>query len=525
MSESACLRHTEIPHTSKLFLDFQYHFDRVARFYAGLPSNESLVNAARQLQFPADRRSELVAAVRARNGESASLELLARPETVAIVTGQQVGLFGGPAYTIYKALTAAKLAERLSIQGIPAVAMFWLATEDHDFAEVNHTYVFGPGHHTVRVSADGSGKGDRPVGPISMDAPPIDELQQALRAFPYGEEILTIVRETYPPGTAFGAGFQALLQRLLAKYGLLFIDPLDPAIRRMASPVLRATVQQDDELHRKLLERSQDLETAGYHAQVHIEPKTSLVFLLDGERRLVLRRQNGHYVSKDRRFSARELMDRAEHLSPNAVLRPVVQDYVLPTVAYIGGPAELAYLAQSQVLYNELLQPMPLTFSRSAFTILDAKTSKLMKHYGLALPFFFQGQEAVREAIGTKLIPENLAGEFNEIRQSTADALELLRDHLVSFDATLASAAAKSQSKILYQLSKIEKKTAREILNRNERAAAEARYTSGLIYPEKHLQERLYSILPFLAKHGFDLIDALYEHIHVECPDHKVLTV
>ena len=357
MLESACLRHTEIPHTTRLFSDFQYHFDRVARFYDGGSGGlASYVDAAKRMDFPAERRSQLVAAVRERNGDSPSVDLLARPESVAIVTGQQVGLFSGPAYTIYKALTAAHLAAQLSAQGVPAVPLFWLPTEDHDFAEVNHTFVFDPQHRPISLAVNGANaKGDRPTGAIPIEAPPIDQLKDAIGTFPYAEEVISLVREAYPLGVTFGAGFQAILQSLLGKYGLLFVDPLDPAIRQMAAPLLREAVRQDEQLHHKLLERNSELEQAGYHAQVHVEPKTSLVFLLEGGRRITLRRQNGDYVSKERRYSASELMDRAEHLSPNALLRPVIQDYVLPTLAYVGGPAELAYLAQSQVLYHESL--------------------------------------------------------------------------------------------------------------------------------------------------------------------------
>src|ERR1700734_4124936 len=168
MMESACLRHTEIPHTSALFSDFQYHFGRVARFYAHNPHDgRSYAAAAQQLSYPDDRRAALVTALRASNSETASLDLLARPGTVAVVTGQQVGLFSGPAYTIYKALTAVRLAERLTEQGIPAVPMFWLATEDHDVAEVNHTFVFGPDHRPIQLVVDADGAPERSVGAIS----------------------------------------------------------------------------------------------------------------------------------------------------------------------------------------------------------------------------------------------------------------------------------------------------------------------------------------------------------------------
>ncbi len=524
--ETACLRHTDIPHTSRLFSDFQYHFDRVAPYYRHVPHDPAaFAAAAREIDFPDDRRAALVAALRARNGESASLELLARPGTVAVVTGQQVGLFTGPAYTIYKALSAARLAAHLTEQGIPAVPVFWLATEDHDFAEVNHCFVFGPDHRPVTLSVGDEAVAERPVGAIPIANPPLEQLRKTLAGFPYGAEVADMVRDAYRPGATFGQAFQALLQRLLAKCGLLFVDPLDQAVRNLAAPVLRRALGDGDGLKNLLLDRNRELEAAGYHAQVHLEQKTSLAFLLEGDRRITLRRQNGDYVSKDRRYSVSQLIDLAEHLSPNALLRPVVQDYVLPTVAYFGGPAELAYVAQSQVLYEHLLGRMPVMLARSSFTLLDARAAKLMERYGLTIPSFFRGEDAVRDAIGEKLVPPGLLREFEEIQQSTAEALDRLREDLLAFDATLASAADKSRAKMLYQLAKIGHKTARETLKRSERASADAAYMSGLIFPHKHLQERLYSPLPFIAKHGLELVDTLYENVSLNCPDHKVLVI
>jgi bacillithiol biosynthesis cysteine-adding enzyme BshC len=531
MMESACLRHTQIPHTSQLFSDFQYHFEKVARFYAHNPHDlGSYATAASQVDYPDQRRAALVAALGPGNSETSSLNLLARPGTVAVVTGQQVGLFSGPAYTIYKALTAVRIASRLTEQGIPAVPMFWLATEDHDVAEVNHTFVFGPDHRPIPLSVSANGGSERPVGGIAIASPPVDRLREVLASFPYGEEVAELTRAAYPAGATFGAAFRALLQRLLAGRGLLFVDPLDESIRSLAAPLLEEAVRQDDSLHGKLLERGQELEAAGYHTQVHVEAKTSLVFLLDGERRVALRRQNGEYASKgksgDRKFSAAELIGRAERLSPNALLRPVVQDYVLPTVAYVGGPAELAYLAQSQVLYRELLGRMPVMVSRGGFTLLDARTAKLMERYGLTVPAFFHGEDTVREQVARTLVPPALSQEFDQVRRTVSQSVERLRSDLAGFDATLAAAADKSSAKILYQLSKIEHKTARETLKRNERAVADASYMAGLIFPDKHLQERYYSILPFLARHGVgDLMNTLYEHLRLECPDHQVLVV
>ena len=254
MMESACLRHTEIPHTSALFSDFQYHFDRVARFYSHNPHDgHCYAEAAKQIQYPEERRAALVASLRQTNGESASLDLLARPGTVAVVTGQQVGLFSGPAYTIYKALTAVRLASQLTERGIPAVPMFWLATEDHDVAEVNHTFVFGPDHRPIQLGGDANGAPERPVGSIPIAAPPVDRLREILSGFPHGEEVAAIVQAAYPPGVTFGQGFRALLERLLAGRGLLFVDPLDESVRRLAAPLLRKAVQHDERLHAKLI--------------------------------------------------------------------------------------------------------------------------------------------------------------------------------------------------------------------------------------------------------------------------------
>jgi len=524
--ESACLRHTDIPHTSRLFADFQYHFDRVKNYYRYYPGDpESYAQAAAAVEYPDDRRAGLVAALRKRNGDSPLLDRLARPGTVAVVTGQQVGLFSGPAYTIYKALTAMRLADSLNQRGIAAVPIFWVATEDHDFAEIDHTFVFDSSHGHVRLSAKENVPAQTPVGMVQLTAPPLDELRTCLAGMPFADEILAMVESAYRPGETFGCAFQHLLQQILGKDKLLVVDPLDRAIRELAAPVLRKALADAPALSEKLLERNQELETAGYHAQVHVEKQTSLVFLLDGKRRLALKRSNGDYVAKDRRFSTAELSDLADHLSPNALLRPVVQDFILPTVAYVGGPAELAYIAQSRVIYDDLLGRMPVVLSRAGFTLLDARTHKLMQRYGATMPEFFHGEDALREKIAASLVPQNVGAEFEQVRSAIDAHLERLQTDVLAFDPTLQAALKKSRSKVVFQLSKMERKTAREALRRNQRAGEESAFMANLIFPEKHLQERYYSILPFLAQHGPQLVDTLAQFVNLDCPDHKVLVV
>jgi bacillithiol biosynthesis cysteine-adding enzyme BshC len=298
--------------------------------------------------------------------------------------------------------------------------------------------------------------------------------------------------------------------------GLLFLDPLDPAIRKIGAPIVAEALGAAPELKASLLARNRELEAAGYHAQVHLEEKTSLFFLLENGERVPLRRKDSAFGS---------LRDRAAEVSPNALLRPVVQDYMLPTVAYVGGPAELAYMAQSQVLYERLLGRMPVVMARSAFTLVEPRAVKLMKRYGIGLPEMFVDLESLRNRIAHVLVPASLERGFSSTAESIGRSLDQLRVELEGFDRTLASALDKSRTKIQYQMEKARRKIEREALRRDDRAAGDARYLSALLYPERHLQERIYTILPFLAEHGMELIDQLYQAIESDCPDHRVLYI
>jgi bacillithiol biosynthesis cysteine-adding enzyme BshC len=397
--------------------------------------------------------------------------------------------------------------------------VFWLATEDHDFAEVNHAWTFDPARQPValRVENPGGANGrPRPVGSIVLERSPIEELTRSLNGFPHAEEVVAAVRDAYVPGCTVGGGFRTLLAKLLGKLGLLFLNPLDPAVRQISAPLVSEALTAAPELKRRLLERSKELESAGYHAQVHLDGKTSLFFLLENGERTPLRRKDSEYG---------ELRDRAAEVSPNALLRPVMQDYLLPTVAYVGGPAELAYLAQSQVLYERLLGRMPVAVSRTGFTLLEPRATKLLARYHLTLPETFVDAESLKDRVAHALVPDSVERAFTDTAAGVERHLSSLRGELERYDHTLAAALDKSRAKMMYQLDKTRRKTARETIRRDDRAAADARYLTGLLYPHKHLQERFYSILPFLASHGLDLVDRLYEAVQLECPDHRIVNI
>lgn len=518
--DSACLRHTEIPGTSKLFADFSYNFDRVARFYRHDPhQRQSYAAAVREIQYPDDRRAAMARVLEQQNPGNPLVAQFAQPGTVAVLTGQQVGLFSGPAYTIYKALTAARLAVDLNEAGIPAVPIFWVATEDHDFREVDHVWIFDAAHRPVPLRTEApSGWRDRqsPAGSYPVEHPPLEDLRKALSGFAHGNEIVAAVADTYRPGATMGAGFRALLCKLLERIGMLMLDPLDPQLRAIGAPFMAEALKAAPDLKSSLLSRNKELAAAGYHAQVNIEPNSSLYFLLEKGERASLRR-------KDAEFAA--LQDRAADISPNALLRPVWQDFLLPTVAYIGGPAELAYLAQSQVIYDRLLGRMPVVASRASLTLLDSRAVKLLKRYGLTLTDTLASEDSLREKIAHALVPQGVANRFDETASQVRDELDGLTAEVGKLDSTLSASLAKSRAKILYQIEKMRKKTERETLRRDTRASEEAHYLGALIYPHRHPQERFYSLLPFLAEHGLDLVERLYEVVQVDCPDHRVVTL
>lgn len=524
--ESSCVRQTEVPGTSKLFTDLIYHFDQVGDLYSWRPNDPNALAGAAQFDFPDERRAALVAALKPLNAGNPSLEALAKPGTVAVVAGQQVGLFGGPAYTIYKALTAIRVARELSERGISAVPVFWLATEDHDFAEVDHAWVFGADHQPVRIGMEGlDGNGSRPVGGIELRDVPIAALTAALEGLPFAEDVVATVQRAYRTGATLGSAFGALLKELLGSYGLLLMDRMERPLREMAAPLLKQAVERTPELIEALMARSKELVARGYHAQVLVDKSTSLVFLLQEGHRIALRRSNGDFTAGRQKFSLPELAARADELSPNALLRPLIQDYLLPTAAVIGGPAELAYFAQSQVLYRALLGRQPAALPRAFFTLLDERSHKRLVKYRLSPTDLFTGEQALHDRIAAHLTPETLRRRLGETKGAFSASLGALESDLRQFDITLAGALETSRRKIEYQVAKIARKTANQIMARDQQAVRDSRSLHGLVFPERHLQERLYSIVPFLAKFGPGLVDELYRAVRLECPDHQFVVV
>ncbi len=528
--ECSCVHQTLIPGVTRLFGDYLYNFDRVNAFYSNhFTDFEKLAESALEIDFPEPRRQALVAALRKQNGDSAALSKLAEPGTVAVVTGQQVGLFSGPAYTIFKALTAIKLAKHLSDNGSPAVPVFWLATEDHDLAEADHAWVFDHAATPSKITVSEATALGAPVGQVKVGPVNFPELRQRLGELPFADETVTRLEQAYGPaaldGPTFGSAFRAFLGELFKDFGLLYIDPLGPAVREITAPLISRAVHRVPVLLEALRKRNRELAAAGYHAQVHIDESTSLMFLIEQGKRIPLRWKDGRFLSRDASYTPDDLDALDGRVSPNALLRPVMQDYLLPTVAYVGGPSEIAYMAQAQVLYQNLLGRMPVIFPRNSFTLLDPRAAKLLDRYAICMPEIFDHQENVKTRIAARLLPKLVTDEFASVRSIVSSQLSTLQSDLAGFDPTLKAAAKKSAAKISYQIDKLSQKAARETMRRDQRATADATYLMNLLYPYRHLQERFYSIVPFLAQHGLDLPHRLIDEVQFACPDHMIRVV
>jgi bacillithiol synthase len=323
----------------------------------------------------------------------------------------------------------------------------------------------------------------------------------------------------------WASAFHELLREILGAFPFVYVDPMQAEIRRIAAPLLREAAGRGPELTEALLRRNGELTAAGYHAQVHLEPKSSLFFVLRDGRRIAIRRNGDFYEGPDGQLDEAGLADYGERLSPNALLRPVMQDYLLPAVAQVAGPAELTYLAQTRVLHQALLGRGPVIVPRCAFTLLDTRARNLMDRHMVTLPGCFHGLDPLKERIAAGLVPDSLQVTFDLAQSEIRAVLDRLQGELAAFDPTLGAAMSKSKAKVLYQVEKNRRKAAREALRRDAMVTEGAEYLSHLVFPERVLQERFYSILPFVAQHGSRLLDLIEEHTHRGCPDHTLLTV
>lgn len=532
---SECLPIASLPHTTRLFADYASQSGTVAAFYARSPFSREWIgaeaNAVRE-GYDGARRARVADILEKQNrawkASPATMENIQRLRSgvFAIVTGQQVGLFGGPLFAIYKALAAIKVAAELSRSGTAAVPVFWLATEDHDLAEVAHTTLLAGDGSLVDLATASHGEPDAPVSMVRLGAEIEAVVATAAKAMP-DAATAELLRNCYQPGETLGGAFARMFSKLFEAFGVVLLDASDPELHRIAAPLYRSSIARCNELAAGLLARNRELEASGYHAQVKVTSSHTLLFATGSGARVPIHRANGDFVAGSARSSQAQLLSaidaHPEQFSPNVLLRPVVQDYLLPTVAYIGGPAEVAYFAQAAVVYQSLLGRVTPVLPRFSATLVEARVAKLMSKYNVHLEDTFRGAEEFRKTLAGR----NLAGEaqqaFDAAEADLDRAIASVRRALGSLDLTLEQAAQTSAAKMRYQFARLRGKAARAELRGSEQLQRHADQLLSALYPRQNPQEREIAGVSFLARHGQQLLHTLYDAVQPGCADHQIV--
>lgn len=539
--KSQCLPFSQIPHTTRLFTDFLSYSPSVHIFYPHSPHfREWLEEEASALKYNEERR-ERVSTVLERQNKSwdASPQTLSnlnrlRRGAAAIVTGQQVGLFGGPMFAFYKALTAVKLAEEATAAGVDSVPIFWLATYDHDLAEVNHVSIPGADGVLRNLTTPSHAIAGAPVSEVRFGEEIVPVVEEAA-ALLGDSDATQILRETYRPGESLGTAFARFYSRLFAAYGVILLDASDPELHHIATPIYRAAVEQSAEIDEALLERGKALDAAHYHQQVKVTSSSVLLFTLqNGVRTPIHRRSNGggeEFViaseGAPEKLSSAELLNRIatspEKFSPNVLLRPVVQDYLLPTLAYAGGAAEAAYFSQAGAVYEKVLGRVTPIVPRFSATLVEPKVQRWLKHYELDVLHAFHGLDALRRKMAARTLPADLQSAFERAGKSLGESFAGLQEALAKLDPTLVEASQTGLSKVRYQLDRLRERAMAAELRRSEVVSRHAEAISQSLYPNGALQERGIAGVYYVARYGTELLKNIYDAMRTDCLDHQVL--
>ena len=537
--KAQCYPFRQIPHTMQLFTDFLSWSPSIQPFYARSPHfSEWVKDETAAVSYDSARRARVADILerqnRAWDASPQTLDNIARLRggASALVTGQQVGLFGGPLFSVFKALSTVKLAQEATAAGSDCVPVFWLATTDHDLDEISHVSILGPDGSLQKLSATTRGLPDAPVGTV-MFGPEIEPVVEAATGLLGDSEITKLLREAYRPGENFGSAFARLFSRMFAERGVILLDASDPEFHRIAAPIYSAAIERAAELDDALLARGRELEAAGYHQQVKVTPLSTLLFTLrDGARIPIHRRPNGsgaEFLVKDEVISPAEMLRRAasepEQFSANVLLRPVVQDYLLPTLAYVGGAAEVAYFGQGAVVYKALLGGATPILPRFSATIVEAKPQALLERYGLSVPDIFQGPDAMRETLAKHALPSDLQSAFDGAESSLKQSLGSIQQSLERLDKTLVEAAANAGSKMQHQLEQLRSRAARAELRQSEILGRHSELLANALYPNKVLQEREIGGVYFVARQGPELLHDLYDTLRTDCLDHQIMSL
>ena len=497
--------------------DWRTGLGEAARAAAGLPRARGPLADA------------LAAQARAGGLDAAALanaDRLRDPESVAVLTGQQLGLFGGPLYTVWKALGAVVTARRVAREtGRPVVPVFWLAGEDHDLDEVHGT-ALARGEAVVRPRYGAPDETSRvPVGRIRLEAGPLagalSALERAMPDGPHRDEALDLLRAAWRPGRLWRNAFADTLAALTRGTGLVLVTPDDSALKALAAHLFASEAEDPAATLRALEGQTEAVRAAGYRAQIH-PSALNLFWMREGERLALDPGAGGAATARGTAHRLESLAaavrQRPEAFSPNVVLRPVMQDALFPTAAYVAGPGEAAYFAQLRGVYARFGVPMPAIVPRLSVTLVPPGVRKVLRRYGLTVPDLRGGIGALWKRLAAEASGDDLPAAFAAAREGADAEIARLSDLAADLDTSLEAAAEAARARVHRALARLETKTVRVQKRRHDDIRQRLARAHAALWPGGTLQERAlnpFTFVPRLGPDGFtriaDALDAAHD--------------
>jgi bacillithiol biosynthesis cysteine-adding enzyme BshC len=527
----------------ELFFDYCNNFQQLRQFFRydprDLQSAVSELRGTQQRRFDENQVNEIkLYNKRMDCGDETlrNIDKLADSSTVAVVTGQQPAIFTGPLYTIYKALTAIKLARRLTDTfGVSAVPVFWNASEDHDFREVRHVEFVNRDSRVISLlyepQADIEGKSifDIPLEPSLAFL--IDLLEGDTNESEFKPYLVDLLRNSVGRCYSLADWFSHLLQALFNPFGLIILDAHLPPCRQLARPVIGREIKMPLRSTRLLNEAGAQLKALGYHQQIERkEDDINFFFYAQGRRNKVRFRQGKFLVERiGLEYDQTEMLDmlaqEPQRFSPSAALRPLVQDHILPTLAYIGGPGEISYFAQMRNVYSFFDLVMPLIYPRSRAVLVEAKVAKILERYGLHVEDVRKSRKDMLQLIASQRAPRPVVQACDRKLEVIQMLLDEFRREVGDIEPTLVEPVDKLKRKVGFEMDKLRDKLILAQQNDLEVAEQQVDKLKANLFPEGKEQERILNIFPFLFAYGIQFIALLEKSLDIERFEQQILHV
>jgi len=529
------------PWIRRLAADYIFDHARVGDFFAGDPADPSAWrDAIARTQRHARQRDRLVhllhAQQHARAAHPAAIAAtteLEDPTSVAIVTGQQAGLFGGPLFTLLKALTAVQLAQRVRAEHrVPAVPVFWIDAEDHDWNEVKACRVLDNELKVLSIAAgDPPGSHDSPVANVRLDdsvTAALDALERALPASEFTPALVDGLRTAYCPGTGMADAFGRWLEQVLGALGLVVFDASDRAAKPLVAQLFAQEVEHPGRTGRLAAEAGAGLAARDYHVQVTPQEGSVALFHLNGGRQPIKLHAQGFQVGDEVVPTAallKRVIETPDAFSPNVLLRPLAQDTLFPTACYVAGPNELAYLAQLRQVYDAFGLPMPLIQPRASATILDANAMRFLGRYDIPVESLRAQDEAVLNEVLEAQLPPSVEASMEEAVNAVQQRLDRVATEVLLIDPTLEGATRSTLARMQDDLKKLNGKIIQAAKRKDETLRRQFRHAKEQAFPGGEPQERVVGFVYFLNKYGPALVDRLSRDLPLDAGTHWVVTI